>query len=185
MTFDIAKTFNDAVTAAVEEALAPLRAQVADLAFTMAKETKRIDALDYLLAKTYQDVTMLQTAAAPMVEVTNPLTAPIGPIYTDTFEERVGLLEDRCADLTTVLGAVYDIGDLQAVVEAVRSGSDDWVALSSQMTARVRNVAVETVEQALEEHEERYDHDDFISDDSMYDAVRRTVRNLDFSVSVD
>lgn len=170
-----------AFTAAVNQATAPLAARVEKLEAQLAKEGDERLALSGLIVELSNRITTLSSQQVAMGQridrlfnvagETEPGSAQLdepGNTSLEQVMQTVRLHEDRLADLTTVLGAVYRIDNLQGAVEAIKSGIPDGLELADQMRNRMDAVAMIAVDQ----HNETYNHDDFYSDQTaVFDAV--------------
>lgn len=135
---------------------------------------------------------ILSAAVAAIVEqVTAPLVARMAALEASQFKaERVadtepdrisndlvsGLdfaeLRQRVDDLETVLGAVYVIDELGSVADGVKAGASDALVLAGQMRYRIEKLVEDGTEQALDQHNRSYDHDEFYSSsDGVFDAI--------------
>lgn len=173
-----------ALTAAVEQATAPLAARVTELeqqlrikSGELAALTERTNVLMGHYEKSNELAVQLRDAKAgealPFFETVMALRSRI-----DSFGETLGLrggqidmtetelkaIKDRLADLTVVLGAVYSIDDLQAAVDAIKAGNFDGLELAEQMRNRITDIAVAHASETLEQHTKDYDHDSIFTE---------------------
>jgi hypothetical protein len=156
--FDINAIVNAAISAAVQQATAPL--------------VERIEKLESCNAESHQRLLVLEGA----------------------LTDRVVALENNPAqgvDTSVVAGNYTPISN-----EQVKALLQEWVATGGFVT---RDEVEALIEQAIDTHCETYDHDsydsavstvedhdfdEFVTSDSLDDAVRDAVRNLSFDISV-
>ena len=147
--FDINKIISDAIATAVDAHITAIRQEYAN----------KIGALE-------MRISMLEKFPVQGVE-----TAPAQPTAAQqpeaTMEEtlqsldRMSAMAERIATLEKHTAVLDEHGDLLEYLD-----NQEW------FWAKIRNFTDTAVEQAMEEHTETYDHDDFVTEDKLDDYMK-------------
>lgn len=143
--FDINKTLNDAIAAAVQQATAPLLERIAALENQALVVSDAVD--KRLLA--------LENNPAQGVDT--------------TLEKRIAALETNTAD---TIGEIDTIKQ-QLVVLDQHGGLLEYLDNQEWFWNKIRNFTDTAVEQAIENHTDMYDHNDFVTEDKLDDYVTK------------
>lgn len=112
------------------------------------------------------------------------LNAVLNAAFAQAAEAHMTELKQMYANNMGILAT--KIAELQASIQNIHEGN-----LSEKLQLKIKEISTETVEEAVESHEQNYDHDEFITTDldlSQYidvdSEVRDAIRNLSFEVTV-
>lgn len=164
--FDINKIINDTIAAAVSTHITTLQQEYAN---KMAEMAQQIAALDTHLAEAIDRIAALENQALVEHDAVDARIAalennPAQGVDT-TLEQRIAALETKLteADLFTKTTEVHINKD--ELLEYLDNQEWFW--------GKIRRFADGVVESAVEQHCEKYDHDDFVTGDKLDDYVQK------------
>ena len=166
---DLNTLFSNALTAAITNAVAPLNERIAALE----------SANDILHRVQHEDMVAMRDRIAALEDQ--------AIVTSNAVDTRISRLENNPAQ---GVDSEWDIGRLEQRVAALESETQ------GENRYLNRDDVAELIAEAMDDHTSTYDHDsydnavsdledrDFVTNDSLEDAVREAVGNLSFDISV-
>ena len=145
---------SQALAAAVQQAIQPLQQEYAN---KMAEMAQQIAALDTHLAEAIDRIAALENNPAQGVDTTLEEAA----LNKDKHERLLFVLQHLTARVTALEAATQPEETLQ------RLDNQEW------FWAKIRNFTDTAVEQAIENHTDCWDHNDFVTEDKLDDYVQK------------
>lgn len=171
---DLNTLISNALTAAVQQAVAPLNERIAKLEFCNAERHQRLLVLEGALTDRVVALETKLTEANLFTQMV-PTPSVLAAQYTPISNEQIK-------------AALQEWATKDSLLEHLDNQEWFWEKLQNRIDA--------ATESAIDAHCETYDHDsyenavsdledrDFVTNDSLEDAVREAVGNLSFDISV-
>ena len=165
---DINTIISQALAAAVQQATAPLLERIAALEAQSANRHERLRVLEGALT---DRVLALENNPAQGVDTTLEQAA----VNKDAHERQLFVLQHLTARIAALETKLTE-ADLFTKTTEVHINKDELLEyLDNQewFWAKIRNFTDTAVEQAIENHTDMYDHNDFVTEDKLDDYVQK------------
>jgi hypothetical protein len=163
--FDINKTLNDAIAAAVSTHITEYANKMAEMAEKIAALEMRRTLDEKLIPAQGVDTALDDRIAALENQAL---------VVSDAVDKRLLALENNPAQGvdTTLERRVAALETHTAVLDQ-HGGIIEYLDNQEWFWAKIRNFTDTAVEQAIEKHNETYDHSDFVTEDKLDDYVQK------------